>query len=87
MARPDIRIEWKKDAMGTILRSQGMHAIMEHFGKQVCDRANQRSNPRAKYGMKVTQGTKMRAWKARIYTANIVAMRDARKHNTLTKVL
>lgn len=86
MARSEVRIEWRNGTFEKILRSQGMHSIMQHYGSQVCARANQRSTPRAKYGFKVVQGRK-RFWKVRVYTGNYVAMLDSRKHNTLTKVI
>ena len=69
-----------------MLRSQGMYLIMYHFGHEVCNKANRMAMPRARYGIKVSQGRK-RFWKARIYTGNYVAMVDAHKHNTLTKVI
>lgn len=86
MGRSDIRIEWRKGTFEKVLRSQGMYSIMQHYGSQVCARANSRAMPRAKYGFKVAQGRK-RFWKARIYTGNYVAMVDARKRGTLTKVI
>lgn len=86
MARSEVRIEWRNGTFEKILRSQGMHSIMQHYGSQVCARANQLSMPRAKYGFKVAQGRK-RFWKARIYTGNYAAMVDAHKRNTLTKVI
>ena len=86
MASSDVRIEWKPNMMAKVLRSQGAYAIMQRFGNEVCARANHLAMPKARYGMKVSPGRK-RFWKARIYTGNIVAMVDARKRGTLTKVI
>lgn len=83
----DLRIEWKDGFFRKIVRSSGMASIMENAGNQVCRRANSLASGGAEYGMKVTQGRGPRAWKARIYTANYKAMKDAADRGTLTKVI
>ncbi len=87
MANQTLDIKWNKGVMGRILRSQGMYVIMKGFGDAVSARANSIATNGARYGMKVTQGRGPRAWKARIYTANYKAMKDAADRGTLTKVI
>ncbi len=80
----DIQVQWNENFLPNMLRSPTMMRVMSKETDRIAAQVNGLAAHGARYGHKIAKG-RAGFWKGRIYTANIQAIRQNHKYNTLVK--
>ncbi|MBF6189426.1 hypothetical protein [Nocardia farcinica] len=83
MATSDTRLVMKPGALYQLRREPGVRADLERRGRAVLSRCGEAAG----YMMTSGQGAKrpQGRWRVAVFTANVTAMVDNRRHNTLVR--